>query len=197
MQLFRQSIVRNSTVFYAKKGQGVPFIHNLTRLLPADIIVNVATPIQAEKGGLTYGRHTYCFFCLGCGKYSLPLYLQMVGQRQFRQPAQGLSHPCHKTEQKTPVAGTTGVFVALTDYLLLFAYWHYSICSHSFQVFRFLELFPFRTQFKNCSPELSDNFHHGTCLILSHFVESAMLQFTFDIVKICTIVKIITIADAL
>lgn len=88
-------IARNPTVyceklngsFYVKKGHSVPFLHNLTRLLPADIIVNVATPIQAEKGGLTYGRHTYCFFCLSCGKYSLPLYLQMVGQRQFRQPA--------------------------------------------------------------------------------------------------------------
>ena len=41
----------------------------------------VATPRQAQKRELTYGRYTHCFYYLCFGGCSLPLHLQMVGRR--------------------------------------------------------------------------------------------------------------------
>ena len=46
-----------------------------------DILICVATPIQARKGGLTYGSVSIVYY-LCRGKCSCLLHLQMVGWRE-------------------------------------------------------------------------------------------------------------------
>ena len=69
--------------------------------------VSVATPIQAKKGGLAYGKYTYYirYFC--CGWRSMSLRLQMAGQKSLKTVSLGYSSP-HKEKNPRSVYRRSG-----------------------------------------------------------------------------------------